>query len=254
MAAEEESTRKRTPSSAKLPQATLSEAIRVAETLAELAAPATPAVIAQHMDVSSSSSGFKTKLAAAGYYGLVTVDGGRRTLTQRGTDITGADASKAEAARREAVMSTTFGPILHSLRGRPVNAAILSSRLQGDYAVPVTSADHVASVLVDSATEAGLVANGSFDAVAIEAHTALLPETVPPSAAGGRGATPKPAAAPPVVKAAKEPSTEQGAVLPGGTSPLAPAVQIVIKIDAASLSPGEIAELVRALHAPVPSS
>lgn len=260
MSSVEESSGKRTPFSAKLPQVSLSQAISVAETLAALAAPQTPAVIAQHMGTSRSSSGFKSKLAAAGYYGLIAVDGDKRTLTDRGTAITSGDGARVADAGRDAVMSTTYGPILHSLRGRPVNEAIVSSRLQSDYNVPKASADHVAGVLIASATVAGLVTSDRFDAVAIEAHEGVLPVSTkvsPTSGASGsakpadptpRSSRPKPsqrtppAANPLVVETAKEPP------------PFGRGVQIVVKIDATGLTPEQIAELVRSLQAPAASS
>jgi hypothetical protein len=245
------SAKKRTPFSARLPQATLREAARVAEALAALAAPATPAVIAQHMDISSSSGGFKTKLAAAGYYGLVQVDGERRTLTERGTEITSGDASRVEAASRDAVMSTTFGPILHSLRGRPVSEAIVSSRIQSDYNVPAASAEHLARVLVQSARDAALVTDDSFDAMAIEAHARVMPDAAP-TPRGGKSApvapSPKPTAKPQAETPV--PAAPRTRVETAEPPPFNQSLQIVVKIDATNLSPEQIAALVRALQAP----
>jgi hypothetical protein len=258
MSTVDESPQRRTPFSAKLPQKPLSEAIPVAETLDALAAPATSAVIAQHMGASSSSSGFKTKLAASGYYGLTTLDGDRRTLTDRGAAIVSGDADRVQAAKAEAVMSTTFGPILFSLRSRMANEAIVSSRLQGDYGVPPASADHVAGVLIESAKEAGLLSEGKFDAVAIEAHESVLPSTTTATAAATattNGSTTTPASTP-----KKEPSKKRSAAGAQAntteknstevTPPFVTAVQVVINVDASKLSAQEIAELVKALQSP----
>ena len=244
-----EPARKRTPFSAKLPQVSLADAVSVADTLADLAAPATPAVIAQQMGTSTSSSGFKTKIAAAGYYGLVEVDGAKRTLTERGTDITSGDADRVPAAKADAVMSTNFGPILHSLRARVANEAIVSSRLQGDFGVPAASAEYLAGVLIESAEQAGLMTDGRFDAVTIENHASVLPAPTqarpssPPSSASSITAV--------------KPKTEQKGQAPDmrvqeeSTGPfVAPPVQIVLNLDASKLSAEQIATLVKALQTP----
>ena len=251
----DEPLQRRTPFSAKLPQVPLSEAIPVAETLDALAASATPAVIAQHMGVSSSSSGFKTKLAAAGYYGLIETDGARRTLTARGAEIVSGDQDRVQAARAAAVMGTTFGPILFSLRARVANEAIVSSRLQGDYGVPQASADHVASVLVDSAQEAGLMRDGKFDAVAIEANESVMPATTPTSTTSDSPTRPKTTSPAPKEPGGRRASSAGADHVKAevkndkeATLPFVPPVQVVINVDASQLTPQQIAELVKALQ------
>jgi len=255
MSTVDESRGRRTPFSAKLPQVSIEQALPVAETLGALGAPATPAVIAQHMGTSRSSSGFKTKLAAAGYYGLIEVDGDRRTLTQRGTDIVSGDPELVAAAKASAVMGTTFGPILYSLRARMANESIVSSRLQGDHSVPIASADYLAGVLIKSADEAGLMTSGKFDAVAIEAHHSVMP-TTPPQPAPANGTTTRMATSPAakknesgqLKKTAERERPNMQTDAKEATPPFVKPVQVVINVDASTLSAQEIAELVKALQ------
>jgi hypothetical protein len=258
MAANEEQARRRTPFSAKLPQVSLDDALEPVRALSELGAPATPHVIAQHLGTSyGTDARFRTRLGAAGYYGLIKKQQDKRALTERGSVITGSNGGDATRARREAVISTSFGPLIHSLRGRPVNESAIALRLQSDYSAPEASARRLAGALIDAATQAGLVADGRFDAVAIEEVASALP--TPPEAAAaptnGNGQAGRERTAAPRRATASQtrqdrqaeqsqPEVEQRRpFVPGG-------VQIIVKVDASKLSAQEIAELVRALQTP----
>lgn len=248
MAAEEEQPRKRTPFSARLPQVPAERAVPIVEALAALGAPATPQVIAQQMGTSPSSSGFKTRLAAAGYYGLIEVDGSRRTLTPRGEALAGGDEDRTRQARREAVMGTNFGPVIHSLRGRQISEATIALRLQSDLQVPQASARNVAKALIESARYAELLSDDDrLDAAAIEQAAGVMPQpdestTRPRQRTVAAPQAPRPTRAPERKTPVPEKKEE--------VLPLAGGVQVVVKIDAANLTPQEIAELVRALQTP----
>jgi hypothetical protein len=251
MATNEEQSPKRTPFSARLPQASLNEVIPVVEALAALGTPSTPHVIAQQMGVSyTTNARFRTRIGAAGYYGLIEKDGDRRRLTSRGEAITSGNTNAVEQARREAVMSTTFGPVIHSLRGRTVDENTVALRLQQDYGVPQSSAPNVARALVDAATQAELIADDRFDAAAIEAVASVMPsKDEQPARQARESKAPKESQA-----AKKQESVRQQppvtTVKEEQARPFVPGVQVVVKIDASSLSPTEIAELVRTLQAP----
>jgi hypothetical protein len=246
----------RTPFSVKLPQVSLDAAIEVATALAELGTPSTPHVIAQHLGTAyRTDARFRTKLGATGYFGLIEKQGDRRALTSRGEAIVGEDAAAAEAARREAVMSTNFGPIVHSLRGRAINDGVIKLRLQSDYNVPEKSAPVVARALIESVDQAGLSSNGALDAMVIEQYAGLLPKEEEATAPRAERRQNGPAAATtPKPKAEEKPAPEKQRVMTkeveAERSPFVPGVQIVVKIDATQLAPQEIAELVRALQAP----
>lgn len=246
MAAEDEQARKRTPFSARLPQVALAQAVPIAEALATLGAPATPQVIAQQMGMSPSSSGFKTKLAAAGYYGLTRVDGNRRTLTPRGEALTGGDAARARQARREAVMGTNFGPVIHSLRGRQISEATIALRLQSDLQVPQASSRNIAKALIESARHAELLSEDDrLDAAAIEEAAGVMPQPEETTIRARQATTRTP----------REPRAETPAAQPKALKPdekeemppFVPSVQVTVKIDASSLTPQQIVELVREL-------
>jgi hypothetical protein len=260
MATDEKQKQRRTPFKARLPQVPLSGVLPVVEALASLGTPSTPHVLAQAMGTSyGTDARFRTRLGAAGYYGFVEKDEDRRLLTKRGEDVVSDDEEACERARRQAVMSTTFGPIIHSLRGRTVNEATVALRVQGDYGAPEASAPKIAGALVESATEAGLIADDRFDAAAIEAYAEFIPEEVPPakgtaatrqngtqSQTGGR--------APTTPKERKPDRGQNGKKEEVSQPPFVPGVQVVVNIDASNLTPAQIAELVRALQAPLTAS
>jgi hypothetical protein len=255
MSTEEEQKQKRTPFSVRLPQVALDAATEIAAALGELGTASTPHVIAQHMGVSyATNARVRTKLGAAGYFGLIEKQGEKRTLTPRGEAIIGDDAEAAERARREAVMSTNFGPILYSLRGRAINDGVIRLRLQSDYKVPENSAPSVATVLIDSASQAGLSSNGSLDAKVIEEYENVLPKEEEAPAPqrerrqnGNGQLTSQPKTR--VPEKQRKPKTKEVEI---EGRPFVPGIQVIVKVDASTLGPREIAELVRALQAPAP--
>src|SRR5205823_5054246 len=145
-------------------------------------------------------------------------------------------------ARREAVLSTSFGPIIHSLRGARVNQGAIRLRLQSDHNVPEGSSEAVATVLVESAEQAGLLREGSFDAAAIEDLADVLPSAAAnvgtegskvaqasgrggrsSTSAGGRGDPAKPAT--PGRTAQKDGEEDMRPLAASG-------VQVVVNVDA----------------------
>lgn len=253
MAENEKQSQQRTPPSAKLPQVSLEDALEPVRALADLGAPSTPHVIAQHLGKSyATDARFRTRLGAAGYYGLIEKQGGKRALTERGLAITGAGNGDATRARQEAVMSTSFGQVIHLLRGRPVNDSAVRLRLHDDYGVPEKSAPSVAQALIDAATQADIIKNNSFDAATIEAVASVIPSDTPTAKDSGGTSTPKPTPTPSTTttQKSKEQTQNSEKVVVEETRPFVPGVQIVVRIDAASLTPQEIAELVRALQTP----
>jgi hypothetical protein len=265
MSTQEEQAQKqtRTPFSVKLPQVALDAATEIATALGELGTASTPHVIGQHMGVSyATNARMRTKLGAAGYFGLIEKQGDKRALTPRGEAIIGDDAEAAERARREAVMSTNFGPILYSLRGRTINDGVIKLRLQSDYNVPENSAPTVATALIESAAQAGLSSNGALDAKVIEHYENVLPkEDDAPTPQherrqNGQATTSTPKPKPEQKRTPEKRTPEKQPVTTKEVEverrPFVPGVQVVVKIDATQLGPQEIAELVRALQAPAP--
>lgn len=250
MATEDEQGRKRTPFSAKLPQVAFNQVVPIAEALAALAAPATRHVIAQQMGTSNASSGFKTRMAAAGYYGVIEANGDRRTLTARGDALTSGDEGRAREARREGVMSTSFGPVIHSLRGRPINEATVALRLHNDLQVPEASAQKIAKALIESARDAELLTGDDrLDAAAIESVASVIP-TPESIGTATRGATARSEGAQREGGATSKPKPPKPIVKEEELRPLAGGVQVVVKVDASGLTPQQIVELVRELQQP----
>ncbi len=178
MADEQVQERKRSPRGARLPQMPLNHVVPIAQAIRELAAPSTPQRIAQRLGVSPSSGPFRSRLGAAGYYGLIRSHGDRRELTELGERVLGSD-DDGEHARREAVMSTGFSPILNALRGREANEGIVQARLQDDFGVPASASQQIARALIESAEQSQLIVSGRFDAGAIEDTLQTVSATAP---------------------------------------------------------------------------
>jgi hypothetical protein len=243
---------------AKLPQVGLDTAIEVARKLDELAGAVSRAVLAQHLGSTITSGPFKTKLATSIYYGIVEERDGKCSITERGLAIIGTDAAAATQARREAVMSSNFGPIIKSLATREPNLQVVSLRLQNEFAAPPDAAERVAQVLIDAATQGHLVTHDNrFDAQAIEAASSALPSASSNGSESLRQSTPRPkpasesrAAAPSAPAAPARTEQPKKEVNERPLVQAAPAVTVEVKIDASGLSPTEIAELVWALQVP----
>lgn len=234
----------------------MDDVIPVVEALAALRAPSTPHVIAQQLDTSYKTDGrFRTRLGAAGYYGFIEKQSDRRVLTPRGEAVSSDDDAAVRQAKREAVMSSNFGALMHSLRGGPMNENTIALRLQSDYRVPEASAPSIAKVLVASATQAELVTDNRFDAAAIESLAAVIPAQgeAQKTNGTGKGTVPERSERPPRAGSDATTTTSSGKKLTEvQTPPFVPSVQVVLKIDVTTLTPQEIAELVRELQKTTP--
>jgi hypothetical protein len=244
----EDASKSKTPKSAKLPAKRLADALEIAQTLKDYAVSASKAVVAEQSGTTTSSSGFKSKFASAGYYGLTEKDGDKFKLTSRGEAALDGD----EVARRTAVMSTGFGPIIASLPTRQVSENVISiiqSRLKSDHGATESSAEALASVLVQSAEDSGLIANGKFDAHAIESVDS---EEIGPKASSKKASqssadtSKKSSSAQKKTPPAKEPKPDPPKVENhlGNPTP----IQVVVQVDGSKMEPAKIAELVKLLR------
>jgi hypothetical protein len=239
---------RRTPNRARLPQTTLNDAGIIAFALSDLAGPASAPIIAQHLHVSAASSGFNTKLAAAGYFGLITKKEGKYELTNLGHGFTSDDAGNKKASGQAALMSTNFGRLIHVLRGRSVNEETISARLQSDLDVPVASAKQIARVLVTSAEQVGILTDGRFNAEEIETAIASLPEK--PSETVSRRTPTAPTEKRPesaTKTRVKEVQTESRLPFGLGRSSISP-LNLEVRLDVSHLSVDEIVELIKKLR------
>jgi hypothetical protein len=244
----------RTPRSAKIPQWPIEAVIPIVKALADLAGPASNARIAQQLQTSPAGGKFRSKLGTAGYYGFVRKQGELNHLTARGEALIGDDAAAALTARREAVMSTTFGHVIRKFVGREPNEGTIAARLEDDFGSPTASAEYQAETLVKAAREAELVSNGRFDAAAIES----IPVELTPAAPETDSAEPQQRGEPLQVRP-KEPkeqrrSEQREKVTPREvivreekSSPFAASVQVVVKIDASGWTPEQVVQLIRGL-------
>src|SRR5258708_6326113 len=257
MAEEQEQTptRRRTPNRARLPQVSLNDAATIAQALFDLAGPATPPIIAQRLHVSPASSGFNTRLAAAGYYDLITRNGDRYELTSTGLGLISGDAASKKASAQAALMGTNFGRLIQLLSGRSVSEETIGARLQNDLDVPEASAAKLASVLVAAAEQAGILTDSRFNATEIEAAIAALPtppaEAVPAhpnvrrTSAGATRAASRDSSAESKVRVKEAPKDPKS---PLGREPSsAPGLTINVQLNVTHLSVDEIVQLMEKL-------
>lgn len=256
MAEEQEqvATRRRTPNRARLPQVSLNGAATIAQALFDLAGPSTAPIIAQRLHVSPASSGFNTRLAAAGYYGLIIRNGDRYELTSTGLGLISGDAASKKASAQAALMGTNFGRLIQVLSGRSVSEETIAARLQNDLQVPAASAGKLAGVVVAASEQAGILTDGRFNATEIEASVAALPgppaEPLPapisrsPSAGATRGAR----------RVSNAESKVRVKEAPKGPKPplerelsSAPGLTITVQLNVSHLSVDEIVELMKKL-------
>jgi hypothetical protein len=241
----------RTPRSAKIPQWSIDPVVPIVQALSDLAGPASGARIAQQLGTSPAGGRFRSKLGTAGYYGFVRKQGDMNHLTPRGEALIGEDTDAAINARREAVMSTTFGQVIRKFVGREPNESTIAARLEDDFGSPSAGAEYQAQTLVKAAGEAALISNGRFDAAAIESIPAELTPAVPQA----NGTEPKePRQQPTQEQRAREPKQRtpekpkpEVIVREEKKSPFAPGVQVVVKIDASGWTPEQVMELVKGL-------
>jgi cell division septation protein DedD len=177
--------------SARLPQVPIDRTLTLARAIHELASPSTPHRIAQRLHQSPSAGGFRTALGAAGYYGLIRQEGDRRALTELGARAI-EEGEDAMSARRAAVALTGYRPILNAFRGREVNEAVISARIQDDFGLAAAPAGQVARALIEAGEQTALIVGGRFDAEAIEnAVAAASGDGSRPAVTNPRPATPK---------------------------------------------------------------
>jgi hypothetical protein len=229
-----------TPKGAKLPGRTLADALSIAKVLSDLAAPSSKDRIAGENNETSAGGNFKTKFAAAGYFGLVEKDGDKYKLTERGRAAIGGDVQ----AKRAAVMGTGFGPVIKLFSTRKVKDSVIEARLKDDCNASESSVENLREVLVESATEAGLVVDGKFDATAIEsvADDEIGPKPGPRSrkSPDQTSKAPRPPAKDPPPEKDPPPPKEPPAAV---NSP----IQVVVQVDGSKMEPAKLAELIRLL-------
>jgi hypothetical protein len=245
--AEHESKAKRIPKGAKLPSSPLGEVEAIARAFSELAAPSSPARIASQIGMTVSGL-FKRRLAAAKYYGIVRKEGQKLAITDRGEAFLKGDAD----SKRAAVMGTGFGPIISTFSSKRVNEDAIEARLQDDWSVPEGSAPDLRKVLVESAEDAGLISDGKFDPAAIESvsEDQLEAPEKPPNRAeksthknAGKSVHHEGTSGSGKVE---EPVSSKGRSRSSALD--APPIQVLVRIDAGSLDPVQLAELIRELQ------
>lgn len=242
----------RTPRSQKLPTCSPNDLRTLLEALTSFGGPISKARLAKQTGSTVASSGFKSKLGAAGYYGFMTQKAGNLEMTDRGMTFLSDDSVASQKAAQEAVMSTGFAAVIQRQTTRPANAATIAGLLVDTAAVPEKRADATAAELIDVCTETGLIDDGRFDPEPIESAMGAVSEiTVTPAPARAQRSTPATRPKPATNGSKGQGSTgkPKSEVEDEPSHPFAP-ISVVIEIDAAKLSASEIKDIVRELSRP----
>lgn len=243
----------RTPRGRKLPTCSPNDLRPLLEALTSFGGPISKARLAKQTGTTVASSGFKSRLGTAGYYGFLTQESGNVEITGRGERFLSDDGIASRKAAQEAVMSTGFAPVIQRQTTRAANANAIAGLLADTAGVPEKRADGTAQELVDVCTETGLIDSGHFDPEAIESAMSAVGEITvtpakPPAQHSSQPDTPKASVNRGKVQGSTvKPNPKVEVKEP--TSPFAP-ISVVIQIDAAKLTASEIKEIVRELGRP----
>jgi hypothetical protein len=242
----------KTPVSARIPQWSISEIEPILTALNDLSAPSSSARVAQQLGVSPTGGKFRSQLGTARYYGLTRRRHGLHELTPRGQAVVGGDDEAARQAKREAVMSTALGPVLRRFAGREPNEATIAARLEDDFGATTAASAHLAAVLVRTAREAELLSNHRFDVAAIESVADVPPPESTESPTEKAATRTKPPRTPdtPTPPTPRDGHREEQPAAEVPSRPFGPPVQVVVKIDASTWTPNQVAQLVRDLQSP----
>lgn len=247
---QETTTTKRTSQSRRLPQATIAEITELVQALADLSGPASRKLVFGQAGRAATGGSADAKWAAMGYYGFrQEVSGRKHEITDRGLALINGETAAELEAKQHAVMSTGFRPIIDRFSTRPVNEVAIAGLLREEFEAPEDRTKALASVLVEVATDAGLIIDGKFNAAPIEqaleaVGTATVTDNTMRARANGSasGSDGRPArgaskSRPPAVKEIRT----EGQAGPFGLS-------VEIKIDAKDQTPEEIGRIVRAVR------
>jgi hypothetical protein len=253
-----DSSQDRTPRSAGLPGNAPSRTRRIVTTLADLAGPASSARLAGRLGVQLTGR-VATELASAKQYGFIATDGSEKLIvTPRGEAFISDDQAASVRAAQDGVMNTSFAPIIKKLMTRQADASIVEVRFQEDQGITEGPAKNRAAILVKAAEEAQLIADGRFDAEAIEETIERVGDVSPDEGKAAPKPKAKPSATPKTTEAKPEaktpnphaetskretPKTEEG----GGPFVPAPSMRVVLQIDASKLTADEIVTIANKL-------
>jgi hypothetical protein len=154
--------------SARLPSTAPEGTKTIVAALANIGGAVSRSRLASHLGTQLTGR-FSRALGSAILYGFVMIDEAKRVvISERGIAYVGADAEAAREAEREGIAGTGFGIVLKKLTTRAADEAVIALRLEEDLNVSARAAKDRAKLLVNAATEAGLVRNGNFDGGVIE--------------------------------------------------------------------------------------
>jgi hypothetical protein len=226
----------------------------VLEALQSFGGPISKARLASHIGTTRTSSIFKSRLGAAGYYGFITTGAEFNVaITPRGEALLSSDAKAAQAAAREGIMVSGFGAVVRRLVTRDAKETVVATVLADTTDMPEKASETVARILIAACTDSGLITAGRFDAGPIESAMSTVGEISARRQPATRNAAQKekrsatraksPLAS---VPAAAEPRRAEVTQAADQSSPFG-GVGVVLQIDASKLSAKEIKELIREL-------
>ena len=256
--AEEVTKRVITRKSLELPRTDFADIRPLVEAMVSLNGPASRKLIFDQAGASASGGTAKKKWAALGYFGFRDdLGGGRHDVSDRGRAFLSDDPDSTQRAKQHALVDTGFRSLIDRFSGSPVNPNAIAGVLRDDLGVPEPQAKAAAKLLVELATEAGFILEGSFKVALIEQAMAAVAEkslSKPGVRASAARARPKPDPAPaPHQFRAQQPDAPIAAGQPTGAAPEPRSegrtgpfdVSVEIKIDAKDHTPEEIGQILR---------
>ena len=246
---------KATPKGQRIPQATFSEIRDLAVAMEQLNGPASRQRVFGTAGKSATGGVADTRWAALGYYGFRTpVSDGKFEITERGRASIGQDQAAAGVAKQDAVMASGFRVVVERFTTRAVNETLIAGALEDDLGVPEARAKKLAKLLVEVATEAGLIADGVFqvepieraleavptaaDAKPVTVTRIAKPRVAAATSSNGSSATANPTPPAPTPATVLDPIVPERKAGPFG-------VTIDIRIEAEKHTPEQIGQIVR---------
>lgn len=119
--------------------------------------------VAAEMGKATTNSGFSGRVSSAKQFSLISLEGGKLSLTTLGKTIMfpPSDNEKEGAIKKAFTQPPLYQEIITSFRGRVVpERSALGNRLVHDYQIEAAAKDGAAKNFIDSAQYAGVIQNG----------------------------------------------------------------------------------------------
>lgn len=268
-----DASRQRTPRALRLPKVNFEKVRTIVEGSMQMSGSASAAVIADQIGRAAKGQAWTDRWSTVRYLGFITKTAeGKYDISDLGRRFLSEDEEDRARAAQEALMRTSFGPLIKRFGTGSPNIKAMTNLFITDYNVPETTSGKAAELLVEMSSECRLVVDGRFKPAEIErAQEAAGDDAAAPPVAGGgnsrsgsqavaKPGTPSPVVKPKPVTVAPAPAATRASSASASTGgdatsvPFGLSPTVVLNVDATKLTAAEIAEIVRELRKPAASS